>query len=39
MAHLKSLAAESLNTALAAIGQLWTADEDAAYCGESFIRV
>jgi FMN-dependent NADH-azoreductase len=30
MAHLKSLAAESLNKALAAIDQLWTADEDAA---------
>jgi FMN-dependent NADH-azoreductase len=30
MAHLKPLAAESLNTALAAIDQLWTADEDAA---------
>jgi FMN-dependent NADH-azoreductase len=30
MAHLKPLAAESLNNALAAIDQLWTADEDAA---------
>ena len=30
MTHLKSLAAESLNNALAAIDQLWTADEDAA---------
>lgn len=30
MAHLKPLAAESLNKALAAIDQLWTADEDAA---------
>ena len=30
MAHLKPLAAESLNQALAAIDQLWTADEDAA---------
>ena len=30
MAHLKPLAAESLNEALAAIDQLWTADEDAA---------
>jgi FMN-dependent NADH-azoreductase len=30
MAHLKPLAAESLHKALAAIGQLWTADEDAA---------
>jgi FMN-dependent NADH-azoreductase len=30
MAHLKPLAAERLNTALAAIDQLWTADEDAA---------
>jgi len=28
MAHLKPLAAESLNKALAAIDQLWTADED-----------
>jgi FMN-dependent NADH-azoreductase len=30
MTHLKSLAAESLNNALAAIDQLWSADEDAA---------
>lgn len=30
MAHLKPLAAESLNKAVAAIDQLWTADEDAA---------
>jgi FMN-dependent NADH-azoreductase len=30
MAHLKPLAAESLNRAVAAIDQLWTADEDAA---------
>ena len=30
MAHLKPLAAESLNKALAAIDELWTADEDAA---------
>jgi FMN-dependent NADH-azoreductase len=30
LAHLKPLAAESLNKALAAIDQLWTADEDAA---------
>jgi FMN-dependent NADH-azoreductase len=30
IAHLKPLAAESLNKALAAIDQLWTADEDAA---------
>jgi FMN-dependent NADH-azoreductase len=30
LAHLKPLAAESLNNALAAIDQLWTADEDAA---------
>jgi FMN-dependent NADH-azoreductase len=30
MAHLKPLAAESLNNALAAIDRLWTADEDAA---------
>jgi FMN-dependent NADH-azoreductase len=30
MAHLKSLAAESLNEAVAAIDQLWTVDEDAA---------
>ena len=30
MAHLKPLAAESLNKALAAIDQLWTAEEDAA---------
>jgi len=30
MSHLKPLAAESLNKALAAIDQLWTADEDAA---------
>ena len=30
MAHLKPLAAESLNNARAAIDQLWTADEDAA---------
>jgi FMN-dependent NADH-azoreductase len=30
LAHLKPLAAESLNEALAAIDQLWTADEDAA---------
>jgi FMN-dependent NADH-azoreductase len=30
MTHLKPLAAESLNKALAAIDQLWTADEDAA---------
>jgi FMN-dependent NADH-azoreductase len=30
MAHLKPLAAESLNKALAAIDQLWTASEDAA---------
>src|SRR6201996_3990940 len=30
MAHLKPLAAESLDKALAAIDQLWTADEDAA---------
>ena len=30
MAHLKPLAAESLNNALAAIDQLWTASEDAA---------
>jgi FMN-dependent NADH-azoreductase len=30
MAHLKPLAAESLNKALAAIDQLWTAGEDAA---------
>jgi FMN-dependent NADH-azoreductase len=30
MAHLKPLAAESLNRALAAIDQLWSADEDAA---------
>ena len=29
-AHLKPLAAESLNNALAAIDELWTADEDAA---------
>jgi FMN-dependent NADH-azoreductase len=30
MAHLKPLAAESLNKALAAIDQLWTANQDAA---------
>jgi FMN-dependent NADH-azoreductase len=30
MAHLKPLAAESLNKAVVAIDQLWTADEDAA---------
>jgi FMN-dependent NADH-azoreductase len=30
MAHLKPPAAESLNNALAAIDQLWTAGEDAA---------
>jgi FMN-dependent NADH-azoreductase len=30
MAHLKPLAAESLNKALAAIDQLWTVSEDAA---------
>jgi FMN-dependent NADH-azoreductase len=30
MARLKSLAAESLNKALAAIDQLWTVDQDAA---------
>jgi FMN-dependent NADH-azoreductase len=30
LAHLKPLAAESLNKALAAIDNLWTADEDAA---------
>jgi FMN-dependent NADH-azoreductase len=30
LAHLKALADESLNKALAAIDQLWTADEDAA---------
>jgi FMN-dependent NADH-azoreductase len=30
MAHLKPLAADSLNNALAAIDQLWTASEDAA---------
>ncbi|MDT5140124.1 MAG: FMN-dependent NADH-azoreductase [Mycobacterium sp.] len=30
MAHLKPLAAESLNNAFAAIDQLWTASEDAA---------
>jgi FMN-dependent NADH-azoreductase len=30
MAHLKPLAAESLNKALAAIDRLWTASEDAA---------
>jgi FMN-dependent NADH-azoreductase len=30
MAHLKPLADDSLNNALAAIDQLWTADEDAA---------
>src|SRR6202008_70307 len=30
MAHLKPLAAESLNNAVAAIDQLWTTDEDAA---------
>jgi FMN-dependent NADH-azoreductase len=30
MTHLKSLAAESVNNALAAIDQLWSADEDAA---------
>jgi FMN-dependent NADH-azoreductase len=30
MAHLKPLAAESLNKALAAIDQLWTTSEDAA---------
>jgi hypothetical protein len=30
MAHLKPLAAESLNQALAAIDRLWTASEDAA---------
>jgi len=33
MSHLKPLAAESLNKALAAIDQLWTADEDAALEG------
>jgi FMN-dependent NADH-azoreductase len=30
LAHLKPLAAESLNSALTAIDQLWTASEDAA---------
>ena len=30
MSHLKRLAAESLNKAVAAIDQLWAADEDAA---------
>jgi hypothetical protein len=30
MVHLKSLAAESLNKALAAIAQLWTASGGAA---------